>query len=145
MKSNSPSIPPLLPLWTQNPLLSLVPPTQYRSSLIKREELPRCGLADNEFDLTDEELSTLRRVADHFPVAAYFIVIVELCERFGYYGINAPLQNYISYPKEGNVDGELGAIGLGQQGATASTNFFHFWAYLAPIRVAIIADGYLGR
>ncbi|KAI5805465.1 POT family-domain-containing protein [Peziza echinospora] len=113
---------------------------------IKREELPRGGLADDEIEPTEEELSTLRRVADYFPTAAYFVVIVELCERFGYYGINAPLQNYISYPKEGHpTNGQPGAIGLGQQGATGLTNFFHFWVYLSPIIGAIIADGYLGR
>ena len=97
-------------------------PTATRG-IIKREELPRGGLANDEIEPTEAELSTLRRVADYFPTAAYFVVIVELCERFGYYGINAPLQNYISYPKEGHpTNGQPGAIGLGQQGATGLTN-----------------------
>lgn len=35
---------------------------------------------------TDEEVATLRRVADKMPIGAFAIVIVELCERFAYYG-----------------------------------------------------------
>lgn len=35
---------------------------------------------------TEEEVHTLRRIADKMPVAAFAIVIVELCERFAYYG-----------------------------------------------------------
>jgi len=35
---------------------------------------------------TDEEIATLRRVADKMPIGAFAIVIVELCERFAYYG-----------------------------------------------------------
>ncbi|CAZ83983.1 unnamed protein product [Tuber melanosporum] len=114
--------------------------------ILRREELPRGGLADDEIEPTPEELATLRRVSDSLPISAYYVVVVELCERFSYYGCNAPLQNYISYPKEGNKkNGQPGALGLGQQGATALTNFFHFWAYLTPIVGAVIADQYLGR
>ena len=39
----------------------------------------------------DEEIATLRRVSDKMPVGAFAIVIVELCERFAYYG--APCHN----------------------------------------------------
>lgn len=35
---------------------------------------------------TDEELKTLRRVADHIPFKLFTIAFVELCERFSYYG-----------------------------------------------------------
>ena len=38
---------------------------------------------------TDEELQTLRRVAGKVPWTAYTIGIVELCERFSYYGTTA--------------------------------------------------------
>ena len=40
---------------------------------------------------TDEEIATLRRVSDKMPIGAFAIVIVELCERFAYYG--APYHN----------------------------------------------------
>lgn len=35
---------------------------------------------------TEEELKTLRRVADHIPARAYTIAFVELVERFSFYG-----------------------------------------------------------
>jgi POT family proton-dependent oligopeptide transporter len=35
---------------------------------------------------TDQEISTLRRVADKMPLGAFAIVTVELCERFAFYG-----------------------------------------------------------
>jgi len=35
---------------------------------------------------TDEELHTLRRVADKIPWHVYTLAFVELCERFSYYG-----------------------------------------------------------
>lgn len=38
---------------------------------------------------TDEEMTTLRRVSDNIPWAAYTVAFVELCERFSYYGTTA--------------------------------------------------------
>ena len=35
---------------------------------------------------TEEELATLPRVSGKIPWIAYTVAIVELCERFGYYG-----------------------------------------------------------
>jgi hypothetical protein len=35
---------------------------------------------------TEEELHTLRRVADKIPWHVYTLAFVELCERFSYYG-----------------------------------------------------------
>ena len=37
----------------------------------------------------------LRRVADSFPLSVWLIATVELCERFAYFGIVGPMQNYI--------------------------------------------------
>ena len=35
---------------------------------------------------TEEEMHTLRRVADRIPWKAFALAFVELCERFSYYG-----------------------------------------------------------
>ena len=92
---------------------------------------------------TEEELRTLRRVADKLPKSAWLVAIIELCERFAYYGLSGPFQNYIQNPYH---DPKLpGAIGLGQTGATGLGNFFQFWCYVTPILGAIIADQYLGK
>ena len=74
--------------------------------------------------ISEEDLNTLRRVSDKIPLSAWLVVIVELCERFTYYGLTPPFQNYIQY---GPGDQPQGALGLGQQGATGLSNFFQFW------------------
>lgn len=39
-----------------------------------------------EEEPTEHDKKTLRRVGDKFPASAYLIAVVELCERFTYYG-----------------------------------------------------------
>jgi POT family proton-dependent oligopeptide transporter len=45
----------------------------------------------------DENVDTskLRRVPDSIPWVVLLILIVELGERFTYFGLSAPIQNYI--------------------------------------------------
>ncbi|KAF2477721.1 peptide transporter-like protein PTR2 [Lindgomyces ingoldianus] len=93
---------------------------------------------------TPHELANLRRIPDQLPWSAFLVAIVELCERFAYYGLSGPFQNYMSN-KWHDPNGLPGAIGLKQAGATALSNFFQFWCYLTPIIGAIVADQYLGK
>jgi dipeptide/tripeptide permease len=93
---------------------------------------------------TPEDLLFLPRVADSLPYSAFLVAIVELCERFAYYGLSGPFQNYIAN-EYNDANGLPGALGLKQRGATAMTNFFQFWCYLTPLFGAIIADQYLGK
>lgn len=76
---------------------------------------------------TEEEKKTLRRVGDKVPKAAFLVAVVELCERFTYYGASGLFQNYIQRPLDGR-DGP-GALGMGHQGATGLSTFFQFWCY----------------
>lgn len=41
---------------------------------------------------TEEEKQTLRRVSDTLPKSAFLVALVELCERFAYYGLTGPFQ-----------------------------------------------------
>lgn len=91
---------------------------------------------------TEEELQTLRKVADRLPLSAWSIAIVELCERFTYYGVSGPFQNYMQNPRGGRIPG---ALDLGQQGANALSYFFQFWCYICPIGTAFVSDMYLGK
>ena len=50
---------------------------------------------------TEEEYKTLREVSDKVPYAAYLVILIEFCERFTYYGLSGPFQNYIQYPDPG--------------------------------------------
>ncbi|KAF7125302.1 hypothetical protein CNMCM5793_001480 [Aspergillus hiratsukae] len=92
---------------------------------------------------TAEEAKNLRHVAENLPVSAWLVAIVELCERFTYYGMSGLFQNYVNNPLDGSKG--PGALGMGHQGATGLTTFFQFWCYVTPILGAIIADQYLGK
>ncbi|KAK7712056.1 peptide transporter ptr2 [Botryosphaeria dothidea] len=102
------------------------------------------NLSVNEDEPTDGEKLSLRKVPDNLPWSASLIAIVELCERFAYYGLSGPFQNYMAN-KYHDPSGLPGAIGLGQHGATLISSFFQFWCYLTPIFGAVVADQYLGK
>ncbi|CRG83499.1 Peptide transporter PTR2 [Talaromyces islandicus] len=91
----------------------------------------------------EEEKRTLKHVAEHLPASAWLVAVVELCERFTYYGTQGIFQNYIQRPLDGSQG--RGALGMGHQGATGLSTFFQFWCYVTPILGAVIADQYLGK
>ncbi|KAF8860317.1 PTR2-domain-containing protein [Acephala macrosclerotiorum] len=108
--------------------------------------------ASNEGEYpTEEELHTLRRVADHIPWKVYTLAFVELCERFSYYGTTVVFTNFIQQPlpdgsKTGaGFGGQSGALNMGQQASTGIGTFNQFWVYLLPLFGAYVADTYLGR
>ncbi|KAI8977078.1 POT family-domain-containing protein [Mycotypha africana] len=95
---------------------------------------------------TEQDWAELTETADTLPKAAYLVIMVEFCERFTYYGLSGPFQNYIQHSDPGHYPAEQpGAMGKGQQTATALTTFFQFWCYITPIFGAIVADQYLGK
>jgi POT family proton-dependent oligopeptide transporter len=55
------------------------------------------GLSYHHDHQADVEHSKLRRVPDRIPWVVLLILIVELGERFTYFGLSAPIQNYIKY------------------------------------------------
>ncbi|KAI5967306.1 PTR2 [Candida margitis] len=91
---------------------------------------------------TEHEVKTLRHVADKIPMAAWLVAVVELAERFSYYGLSAPFQNYMQH---GPNDHPKGQLALKQQGATALSYFFQFWCYITPILGGWVADTYWGK
>ncbi|KAL4865118.1 hypothetical protein BDV12DRAFT_200401 [Aspergillus spectabilis] len=90
------------------------------------------------------EDSGLRRVPDRIPWIVLLVIIVELGERFTYFGLSGPLQNYIKNPYDPGAQ-LPGALGKGQAIATALGNFFKFWAYGSTVIGAIVADQFLGK
>ncbi|GAB1204269.1 hypothetical protein APSETT445_002919 [Aspergillus pseudonomiae] len=86
----------------------------------------------------------LRRVPDRIPWVVALIIVVELGERFTYFGLSGPLQNYIKNPYAPGAD-LPGALGKGQAVASALGNFFKFWAYASTILGAVVADQYVGK
>lgn len=76
---------------------------------------------------TEEEKKNLRHIGEPLPKAAFLVAIVELCERFTYYGASGLFQNFVKKPLDGSEG--RGALGMGHQGATGLTTFFQFWCY----------------
>ncbi|KAJ0270205.1 hypothetical protein COL940_011865, partial [Colletotrichum noveboracense] len=99
---------------------------------------------DAPIKLAAEQWAGLRRVPDKLPTVALLILVVELGERFTYFGLSGPIQNYINNPYDPSSD-LPGALGRGQAVATALGNFFKFWAYASTVIGAVIADQYLGK
>jgi POT family proton-dependent oligopeptide transporter len=67
--------------------------------------------AGNEDEPTRLERETLRKIPDELPYSAFLVAIVELCERFAYYGMSGPFQNYIAN-KYHDHSGNPGSIGM---------------------------------
>ncbi|KAK5997345.1 Peptide transporter PTR2 [Cladobotryum mycophilum] len=89
------------------------------------------------------ERHNLRRIGENLPFSAFLIAIVELTERFTYYGASGLFQNYISNPKDGSSGAK--GLGLGNQAGTGLNLFFQWFCYVTPILGAIISDQYLGK
>lgn len=91
---------------------------------------------------TEDEMKTLRHVSERIPMSCWLVAIVELAERFSYYGLSTPFQNYM---QNGPTDSPRGVLRLKNQGATALSYFWQFWCYISPILGAYISDTYLGK
>ncbi|KAK0199819.1 POT family-domain-containing protein [Desarmillaria ectypa] len=110
------------------------------------------GIHDGLEFPTEEEIDTLRRVSDTIPWNAYLIAIVEMAERFSFYGSTVVFTNFIQQPlPEGShtgaagAGGVSGALGRGQRVAFSLSTFYQFWCYVTPLFGAYIADSYWGR
>ncbi|KAG7664769.1 PTR2 [[Candida] subhashii] len=91
---------------------------------------------------TELEMKTLRHVSAPMPLRCWLVAIVELAERFSYYGLSAPFQNYM---QNSPTDSPPGLLALNQSGATALSYFFQFWCYITPIFGGWVADTYWGK
>lgn len=107
-----------------NPSRQEAPDTKEKSAETSEKAL--ADTPDGE-EPTEEEKKTLRHVAENLPVSAWLVAVVELCERFTYYGMSGLFQNYINLPLDGSQG--RGALGMGHRGATGLTTFFQFWCY----------------
>ncbi|CCH59307.1 hypothetical protein TBLA_0B04710 [Henningerozyma blattae CBS 6284] len=96
----------------------------------------------DDIEPTEEELKTLPREAGHIPFNCWLLAIIELAERFSYYGLSAPFQNYM---QNNPSDNPPGALSLNSTGATGLSYFFQFWCYVTPIFAGFMADTYWGK
>ncbi|KAH7132588.1 major facilitator superfamily domain-containing protein [Dendryphion nanum] len=95
---------------------------------------------------TPSEVKNLPHIIDHIPFAAWAAIFAGAFERFTYFGLIAPWQNYIQNPRSRGVHHAIpGALGLGQATATNISNAFFFVSFLTPMLFAILSDTKLGR
>eukprot|EP00754_Rhynchopus_humris_P004132 Rhum_TRINITY_DN12124_c0_g1::Rhum_TRINITY_DN12124_c0_g1_i1::g.49478::m.49478 len=69
-----------------------------------------------------------------WPAAAWYILVVELCERYAYYSATVVLYPYARHQ-----------LGFSQGGANATYSAFSFWAYGSCLLGGYVADAWLGR
>ncbi|THX34816.1 PTR2-domain-containing protein [Aureobasidium pullulans] len=101
---------------------------------------------------TEEDLKTLRRVSGKINWAAYTVAFAELAERFSYYGSSILYTNFVQWPLPegsrtgaGGLNGQPGALGMGQSAAQGISLFNQFFAYFMPLIGGYVADAHLGR
>ncbi|KAH8901114.1 POT family protein [Thozetella sp. PMI_491] len=98
---------------------------------------------DEKVPPEESDDSNLRRVPGSISWILLLCCFLEFAERFVWWGISAPLQNYIQRPY-GNPS-KPGALGGGQSLGVALGDFLKFWAYVSTVWGAVIADRYLGK
>lgn len=105
-------------------------------------ELESMAASDEGREPTAEEMKKLRHVSEKIPFSCWLVAIVELAERFAYYGLSTPFQNYM---QNSPSDSPKGVLNLKNQGATALSYFWQFWCYVTPVFGAWVADTYWGK
>ena len=116
------------------------------ASVIEREQYPTP---------TEEEATTLRKVAGNIPNTAWLLCLVEFSERASYYGVKTVFSNFMQFPlpKGGNGAGApppgseetAGALGRGIGFSVPMGLLFTFLSYVIPIFGGWIADAKIGR
>ncbi|RDW75154.1 MFS general substrate transporter-37 [Coleophoma cylindrospora] len=99
---------------------------------------------------TEEELTTLRRVAGHIPITAYVLCMAEFAERGSFYGVKQVFSNFVNRPLPAGGNGAgapprgtqqtAGALGKGTVIAAAVVNSFCFLVYGLPVLCGWLAD-----
>ncbi|KAJ6574038.1 POT family-domain-containing protein [Mycena capillaripes] len=99
------------------------------------------GVHDGLTCPSEEQLATLQLIA-----------IVELAERFSYYGTVVVFTNFIQYPLPlgshtgaGLLNGQSDALGKGQHTSTGITTAYRIWYHITSFGGAYLADVHLGR
>ncbi|KAF9583545.1 peptide transporter ptr2 [Lunasporangiospora selenospora] len=87
-----------------------------------------------EIDEDAAQLASNLQVPGPIPIAAWLIIVTELCERFAFYGASMLFQRYM-----------LTHLKLGKGTATAISRGFSFFSYITTIFGAIVADKWLGK
>ncbi|OQD98299.1 hypothetical protein PENSOL_c009G01338 [Penicillium solitum] len=94
-------------------------------------------------DATEDEVKTLPHVVDSIPIVVWIALVAGALERFTYYAVTAPWQNYMQNDRDGIE--VPGVLGLGQATATNISNAFSFFSFIAPLPFAVLSDARIGK
>ena len=89
---------------------------------------------DENFDSENFQNNDNEKENSKWPLTTYFILVVELCERFCYYGLRSVLVLFLK-----------DYYGLNEKEASSYYHIFGAMAYGFPMVGAIISDTYWGR
>ncbi|CZT14317.1 related to PTR2-Di-and tripeptide permease [Ramularia collo-cygni] len=120
-------------------------PADRLSSHASHQDAPEKNIPSEKNTPSEKEadISTLPRVADRLSVPLLLLIFIGGFERFAYYSVSVPWQNYIQHPRDSvSVPG---ALGLGQATATSISNAYLVFTSLTPLPWAIISDCKWGR
>ncbi|APA08595.1 hypothetical protein sscle_04g033650 [Sclerotinia sclerotiorum 1980 UF-70] len=92
---------------------------------------------------TEGEILSYRHIPDQVHTAVWIAVLVGALERFAFFCITAPWQNYLQNQREDHAN--PGVLGLGQATATNIYNGYYLWAAVASTPIGILSDAKLGR
>lgn len=92
---------------------------------------------------TSDNIESLPRVADKIPFSVWLVALLTTAERFSFYGLSAPFQNYMQNPRNDTL--RPGAFGWGQSTASEVSNAFYVLTQVTPVFGAVFADKRLGR
>jgi POT family proton-dependent oligopeptide transporter len=94
-------------------------------------------------DATENDINTLPQVSDKLPISVYIALAGGASERFAYFALTTPWQNYMQNPR---IDHAIpGALNLGQSTATNINNAFLLFSYVTPMGFALLSDLSYGR
>ncbi|PLB55681.1 PTR2-domain-containing protein [Aspergillus steynii IBT 23096] len=91
---------------------------------------------------TEEDIANLRHTGSKIQATAWLVALFSGAERFAFYALQAPLQNYIQNPRENF--GRPGALDMGQSVATALNSFLRLLCFTTPVFAGVLADGHWG-
>ena len=94
-------------------------------------------------ETASDDTESLPRVADKIPLSVWLVAFLTMAERFSFYGLSAPFQNYMQNPRNDRL--RPGAFGWGESTASEVSNAFYVLTQITPVFGALIADRKLGR
>ncbi|KAF2420957.1 hypothetical protein EJ08DRAFT_673097 [Tothia fuscella] len=126
----------------QNP--SYAPYSKLSSTSHDRYSLEFCWNSRNTLRVaTEAEIKSLPHVSDKLPLSVYLTLAGGATERFAYFALTTPWQNYMQNPRTGNMI--PGALNFGQSTATNVSNAFLLFSFLTSMGFALLSDLSFGR